>query len=332
MSVFICWSGTRSHEIAKAVEKLLKDMKVPRVFVSDHIEKGAAWFDTILVELQESQVGIVCLTSENLGSPWMHFEAGALARGLSPESKNTARSVDSPGRQTGAAAHEKSAPSLSGDAEPTHPSQRRSRHRRLLFTVLHGVTAAEINGPLSSYQATSTTQQEMGELVHLIKQILDDAPKAQASGDPDQDSEQSAPVIPDAIWTTFKSALEQATIPVSKLISDLGQTFQRKTFNEPLHHCADQAWLARYQGAQLTREILLPRLAQVKAACPLHERELFELLLNELDGYAMALQALLLKPAEFELRTSGVLQMDEGIQTCCEDRRLAIKSIATRLL
>src|SRR5262245_46843273 len=110
MSVFICWSGARSHAIAKAVEKLLEEMDVCKVFVSDHIEKGVAWFDSILEKLQDAQVGIVCLTSENLGSPWMHFEAGALARGLSPESKDTARSADSPGPRTATAAQ--SAPSL----------------------------------------------------------------------------------------------------------------------------------------------------------------------------------------------------------------------------
>src|SRR6185503_4146027 len=74
-SVFICWSGVRSHKIAKALENLLKDMGVKGVFVSDHIKKGAAWFDSIQDSLQGAQVGIVCLTSENLLSPWMHFEA-----------------------------------------------------------------------------------------------------------------------------------------------------------------------------------------------------------------------------------------------------------------
>jgi len=82
MSVFICWSGARSHAVAKAVRTLLKEMEVGEAFVSDHIDKGAAWFASILDELQQAKVGIVCLTSENLRSPWMHFEAGALARGL----------------------------------------------------------------------------------------------------------------------------------------------------------------------------------------------------------------------------------------------------------
>ena len=121
MSVFICWSHTRSHKIALAVETLLKGMHVP-VFVSDHIEKGATWFGSIQEKLNKAEIGIVCLTSENLESPWLHFESGALARELPSQSKAIAGTGESPGR---------------------------------LFTVLHGVTAAEVTGPLSAYQATS---------------------------------------------------------------------------------------------------------------------------------------------------------------------------------
>lgn len=324
-SVFICWSGVRSHKIAKAIENLLKDIGVRDVFVSDQIKKGSAWFDSIQEKLQGAQVGIVCLTAENLLSPWMHFEAGALACGIAPEP-----------------ADEKSKSSRSSNGERTQTSQTLSRHRRRLFTVLHGVTAAEINGPLSAYQATSTTRREIDQLVNGIPGIKHEdkcshdlkqaSEQPSLNGDPTQNAQRCAISIPDAEWKKFESALEQATVPVSELISDLAETFQRKTFNEPLHRCADRAWLARYEGARSTLEKLQPHRDQVKAACPPHERELFELLLRDLDGYGMALQALLLKPVEFELGSSGELQMDEGIKTCCEDRRLAIRSMAARLL
>src|SRR5688500_17359559 len=259
-SVFICWSGVRSHKIAKAIKHLLEDIGVPGVFVSDQIKKGSAWFDSIQENLQDAQVGIVCLTSENLLSPWMHFEAGAVARGFAPEP-----------------ADEKSKPPRSSNGKGTQPSRTQSGHRRRLFTVLHGVTAAEINGPLSAYQATSTTRREIDQLVDEIKHILGIKHEEKHSRDLSQTSKQStrkgdpthnghgcAISIPNDKWTTFKSELNQATVPVSKLISDLGQTFQRKTFNEPLHQCADRAWLARYEGARMTREKLLPHSDQVK--------------------------------------------------------------------
>jgi hypothetical protein len=57
-----------------------------------------------------------------------------------------------------------------------------------------------------------------------------------------------------------------------------------------------------------------------------------EMLLAELDAYAMSIQALFLTPREFRLGPSGELEIEPGIRTCCEDRRLAIQSLAGRLL
>src|SRR4029453_13374266 len=88
--VFICWSGDQSHQIAHAIKTLLEN-RIDRakeeeaIFVSDDVEKGVAGFESLLTELTESAVGIVCVTVESLASPWMHFEAGALARKLATE-------------------------------------------------------------------------------------------------------------------------------------------------------------------------------------------------------------------------------------------------------
>lgn len=40
------------------------------------------WFTEINNELRDTTVGIICLTHENKASPWILFEAGALAKGL----------------------------------------------------------------------------------------------------------------------------------------------------------------------------------------------------------------------------------------------------------
>ena len=57
------------------------------------------------------------------------------------------------------------------------------------------------------------------------------------------------------------------------------------------------------------------------------------MLLRELDGYAMAIQALLLlENKHFKLLNNGELDIDAPTKTCCEDRRLAIRSLAGRLL
>ena len=51
-------------------------------FSPDDITKGARWEAEIAKELDDSSVGLICLTSDNLEAPWIMFEAGALAKQL----------------------------------------------------------------------------------------------------------------------------------------------------------------------------------------------------------------------------------------------------------
>jgi TIR domain len=46
------------------------------------VEKGSRWETEIMGKLDEADVGIVCLTPENLDRPWLLFEAGALSKKL----------------------------------------------------------------------------------------------------------------------------------------------------------------------------------------------------------------------------------------------------------
>ena len=46
------------------------------------IGKGETWLHSLMKELSKANVGIICLTSENLTQPWLHFEAGALGKAL----------------------------------------------------------------------------------------------------------------------------------------------------------------------------------------------------------------------------------------------------------
>lgn len=85
MKVFMSWSGARS----KATAELLCDwtkcvIQASRPWISTRgIDRGALWFSEINSELKDTAVGIVCLTHENKNKPWILFEAGALAKGLS---------------------------------------------------------------------------------------------------------------------------------------------------------------------------------------------------------------------------------------------------------
>jgi TIR domain len=82
LKIFISWSGRRSQQVAQALHdwlpNVLQDVK-PWLSTSD-IQKGEKWGQALTGELQESNFGLICLTPENLTSPWLLFEAGALAK------------------------------------------------------------------------------------------------------------------------------------------------------------------------------------------------------------------------------------------------------------
>jgi hypothetical protein len=82
MKVFISWSGQRSAAVADALRYWLpKVIQALEPWMSaDDVEKGTRWRSGIATELEQSSVGIICLTRENLDSTWIHFEAGALSK------------------------------------------------------------------------------------------------------------------------------------------------------------------------------------------------------------------------------------------------------------
>jgi len=85
MEVFISWSGHRSEMVAKALAELLPDaIQDSKAWMSEHdIAAGARWGQELHRQLESSTFGILCLTPENIGAPWLLFEAGSLAKSLS---------------------------------------------------------------------------------------------------------------------------------------------------------------------------------------------------------------------------------------------------------
>jgi hypothetical protein len=82
MKVFISWSGERSKEVARALRQWF-----PRVFQSvdpwmseKDIMGGSLWLNEVMEGLKGAQFGVVCVTPENQDQPWIHFEAGAIAK------------------------------------------------------------------------------------------------------------------------------------------------------------------------------------------------------------------------------------------------------------
>lgn len=82
MKVFLSWSGTKSHKVAKVIRDWLPSVIqsiVPYVS-SEDIDKGTRWSTDIAKELEDSTFGILCVTKDNINAPWLTFEAGALSK------------------------------------------------------------------------------------------------------------------------------------------------------------------------------------------------------------------------------------------------------------
>ena len=84
MKVFISWSGPLSKELGEAIRDWLPGVLqvVSPYFTPADIEKGTRWSTDISKELEESKIGILCVTRDNLHSDWILFEAGALSKSL----------------------------------------------------------------------------------------------------------------------------------------------------------------------------------------------------------------------------------------------------------
>jgi hypothetical protein len=84
MKVFISWSDERSRQLAEALHHWLP-LVLPYVqpwLSQADISAGDRWAHEVAKELESSNFGIICVTPENLASPWILFEAGALAKSL----------------------------------------------------------------------------------------------------------------------------------------------------------------------------------------------------------------------------------------------------------
>lgn len=84
MKVFISWSGTRSQSVAQSLKDwmpLVLHYVEPWLSEAD-VAAGERWAQALAKELESCNFGIICVTRENVASPWVLFEAGSLAKSL----------------------------------------------------------------------------------------------------------------------------------------------------------------------------------------------------------------------------------------------------------
>ncbi len=84
MKVFISWSGNNSHKAAEALREWLPLLfqNIEPWLSSSDIMAGMRWANELSENLDGIDFGILCLTQDNLNSPWILFEAGALSKSL----------------------------------------------------------------------------------------------------------------------------------------------------------------------------------------------------------------------------------------------------------
>ena len=84
MKLFISWSGTYSRKVAGVLKRWIPGVlqSVDVFYSPDDIGKGENWNNRLSKELEECNYGVICLTPENVAAPWIHFEAGSLAKAM----------------------------------------------------------------------------------------------------------------------------------------------------------------------------------------------------------------------------------------------------------
>ena len=79
--VFVSWSGDVAKEVGLRIHEWLPSI-VPGVepyYSDEDIEGGEIFITNLLGSLMRAHYGIICVTQESLKSPWVNFEAGAIA-------------------------------------------------------------------------------------------------------------------------------------------------------------------------------------------------------------------------------------------------------------
>jgi hypothetical protein len=88
-NVFVSWSLERSGAVATALHKWLPSIiQRSRPWMSERdIYTGQRWRKEIAHHLATIKLGVLCVTPENIGRPWLNFEAGALSRTVNDDAR-----------------------------------------------------------------------------------------------------------------------------------------------------------------------------------------------------------------------------------------------------
>jgi hypothetical protein len=292
--VFLCWSGSRSRKFAEA----LRD-----------------WLPSTLGDTVETSMS----TQIEKGAEWFEELLKALDNAacgilcLTPEAMESRWVHFESGLLVRALTQ---LPQTQPDGGQT----------TRVFPVLYGVQSGTLAGPLASYQSTVVTDAD--DVMRLLDAIYNFVPEDQRGGMNDLRKEWRRR------WTTLQNTLAGIpAVPLKDVLPDFEDLFRRKTFQERMHDCLSQDWIARYNGARDTQLTLKKHADTVRKACRPFIADVFDDLVSALDSYAMGLSKLVGRPeSPIDASTGEVVFESPGLATACERQRMRIRRLASRLV
>lgn len=81
MNILLSWSKEQSKGVASALHEWLPTVApgIDPWMSSKDIAKGRDWFRELQSVLEQTKICIICVTPENVRSPWIYYETGAIA-------------------------------------------------------------------------------------------------------------------------------------------------------------------------------------------------------------------------------------------------------------
>ena len=86
MRIFFSWSGQPSEDVARFVKpwlmnNIFQEQEIEIFISKEDIELGSEWYSRVRDELVSCDLAVIFLTANNVNTPWLNFEAGAVAVG-----------------------------------------------------------------------------------------------------------------------------------------------------------------------------------------------------------------------------------------------------------
>jgi len=254
----------------------------------------------------EARVGLICLTPEAIESPWIHFEAGILAKVL----------------------HERPPDLAASPAAGAPLATSRSAELRI-FPFLHGIDGSALNGPFSVYQSTTAgDKDDVWRLVEAIQSVVGGT--SPDSGD--RSRRRGLHTVFDNQWDAFQADLRRIpSARLTEIVPAFESLFRRKTFNESMYDCLKQGWLERYDAARSVETTLRANQLAVRKSCRRYAADMFDALIAEVSAYAMNQSVLLGEPRAPIDAQGHVAFSHPGVAEACERNRKRIKHLVARL-